>query len=311
MWSKTMSSEILVVGSLNMDLVVRAAHLPQPGETVLGDFFATFPGGKGANQAVAAARMGAAVKMVGCIGADAFGQLLLESLQESGVDTHLVSVVQDAPTGVALISVEASGENTIVVVPGANARLLPADLPRLTPDLDQARVLVVQLETPLDTVSAALNMASRAGVITVLNAAPAQKLPPEILVNLDYLIVNEIELFAVSASAGLSMPAVCQQLLERGVGQVVVTLGAQGVYACSPAGEFQQPAFPVSAVDTTAAGDAFVGAFAAALARGLELSAALSWGNAAGALAVTKAGAQPSLPALLDVKRLLQGEMSP
>jgi ribokinase len=304
-----MSFDILVIGSLNMDLVVNAPCLPKRGETVLGSLFAVFPGGKGANQAVAAARAGGQVCLLGKIGVDDFGQQLLESLKNSGVSTELVGQQADCTTGVALITVDEKGDNTIVVVPGANSTVLVADLKQAENLIAEVKVLVLQLEIPIKTVDHAVFLAKKHRVPVVLNAAPVDALNDATLAGLDYLVVNETELQQVSGTVGLEdLNPACDLLLRRGVRNVVVTLGSYGVYVYNHQERFQLPAHTVPVIDSTAAGDAFVGAFAAALVRGASLQEAAAWGNAAGALAVTKAGAQPSLPTEAEIIHFMSQE---
>ncbi len=303
-------TSICVVGSLNMDLVMRTPHLPAPGETVSGGPFATHPGGKGANQAVAAARLGAAVAMVGRVGGDAFGARLRTELAEAGIDIRQVVTLPDVASGVALIAVEASGQNSIIIAPGANGALTPADVEAAGPTITAAQVLLLQLETPLPAVQRAAELAHAAGTLVLLNPAPAQPLPAELLAQVDYLIPNEQEAalllgeaIATDADAAGAAQRLCAQ---TGVGGVVITLGAQGAVLAQAQTEPQfVPAHSVEVADTTAAGDAFVGAFAVALAEGRTPAEALRWGNAAGALAVTAAGAQPSLPSRNAVAALL------
>lgn len=298
-----MAGNIVVVGSLNMDLVVCSPRHPQPGETLLGSEFHTFPGGKGANQAVAAARLGGHVKMIGCVGEDAFGNALLQALSKDGVDTRHVGRLERVPTGVTLITVDAAGQNAIVVVPGANGELSPPDLLAAGSAFEGASVVVMQLEIPLLTVAYAADLAHRAGARVVLNPAPAQPLDAALLKRVDVLIPNQPEaaLLTGAASAGES----ARRLMAWGVGSVIVTLGADGVLVVESESQTYIPAHRVSAVDTTAAGDAFVGAFAVALFEGHSTREAAMWGNAAGALAVTRPGAQPSLPARAELEKLL------
>ncbi len=295
------SGNVLVVGSLNMDLVVWVERHPKPGETVSGSDIRRFPGGKGANQAVAAARLGAQVRMVGRVGLDENGAELLRRLENEDIDVVGVQRV-GTPTGVALISVDAQGQNAIIVSPGANARLLPEDL---TPELfEGAGVVVLQLETPLETVQRAAELGRAAGARVLLNAAPAQALPPELLRLLDVLVVNEFEAAQVAASTEPKTSEEALALaraLSRLVPLVVVTLGEHGLVWAGASSEGAMPAFAVDPVDTTAAGDAFVGGLAAALAAGEPLEQALRFGSAAGALATTKPGAQPSLPYVKDL----------
>ena len=298
-----MAGHIVVVGSLNMDLVVRSPRHPQPGETLLGAEFRTFPGGKGANQAVAAARLGGHVKLIGRVGADAFGDALLETCTRDGVDTGHVERLPDAPTGVALITVDDAGQNTIVVVPGANGKLSPPDLLAAAPAFEGASVVVMQLEVPLLTVIYAADLARRHGARVVLNPAPAQPLSATGLEQVDVLIPNQSEAALLTGCASAGDAA--RRLMASGVCSVIVTMGEGGVLIAEGETATLLPAHQVSVLDTTAAGDAFVGAFAVALAEGRTVREAAAWGNAAGALAVTRAGAQPSLPARAELERFL------
>lgn len=289
-----MNGHIVVVGSLNMDLVVRAPRLPKVGETILGSDFRTFPGGKGANQAVAAARLGHAVKMIGRVGNDAFGEALLATVARDGVDTTHIRRDPQAATGVALITVEEQGNNAIVVAPGANARLTPEDINAAEDILKGASVLLLQLECPLSAVAHAIHLARQHQVLVVLNPAPAQTLEADLLERVDYLIPNQTELALLAGQD--SIQAAMRVLFQHGVKNLVVTLGEEGALVANGQQEIHLPAYRVPVVDTTAAGDAFAAAFAVALAEGHDLLEAARWGNAAGALTVTKAGAQPSLP---------------
>jgi ribokinase len=298
------SHKILVVGSLNMDLVVQAQRHPRVGETILGDSFQTFPGGKGANQAVAAARLGGQVGMVGRVGQDPFAQVLRAELERSGVEARYVEVDEKAPTGVALITVDREGQNTIVVVPGANGQLSQEHIYKAEAAFQDAAVLLVQLEIPLETVFLAVEMAARHGVKVLLNPAPAAQLADDLLARTDILIPNQHELAILSGETGLE-PGVAR-LRARGARSVLVTLGADGIYYADQERSFYQPALAVQAVDTTAAGDAFVGGFGLALAEGSSLSEAIEWGRTAGALAVTRAGAQSSLPFRSEVEALIR-----
>jgi ribokinase len=291
-----------------MDLVVRVGRLPAAGETLLGDAFFTAPGGKGANQAVAAARLGAPTRMVGRVGGDVFGAALRAGLAADGVDVAGVLVDAGAASGVALIQVDHAGENTIVVAPGANAALGAPDLARLETALEGARVLLLQLEVPLDAVLAAARLARARGVTVLLDPAPARDLPDELCALADLITPNEHEAAALvgfevrdQEQAGRAGRA----LLARGAGAAVVKLGARGACWCGPGGEQVLPPFPVAAVDTVAAGDAFNGGLAAALSEGRPMPEALRWGLAAGALAVTRAGAQPALPRRAELLALL------
>ena len=294
---------ILVVGSLNMDLVVQAPRHPKPGETILGSGFQTFPGGKGANQAVAAARLGGQVRMVGRVGQDDFGEILLETVSRDGVETTWIKKDPQAATGVALITVDGAGQNTIVVVPGANGQVSPQDVQAAEAAFHQAGVLLLQLEVPLPVIAKAVELAKRDGLQVVLNPAPAAYLETSLLSDVDYLVPNQSELEILTGQSGIEQGV--QRLQDLGVGKVIVTLGGDGVLVADGKDRIRLPIYPVQVVDTTAAGDAFVGAFAVALMEGLSTEEAAGWGNAAGALAVTKAGAQASLPTRGALEQLL------
>jgi ribokinase len=303
-----MSASIVVVGSLNMDLVVRAPRIPRPGETIIGGAFHTVPGGKGANQAVAAARLGAGVSMVGRVGHDAFGGNLLENLVADGIDHAYVVQDGEAATGVALIVVDDNGENSIVVSSGANMRLSPADVEAASSVIAAAAVLVMQLEVPLESVICSAELARAQGVQVVLNPAPARPLPAQLLSMVDVLVPNETEaalLTGLPVGTQGEAGRAAEALLGSGVGTVILTLGERGALPVV-AGEMQvYPAFDVKPVDTTAAGDAFVAGLAVALAEGKGLDEAVRWANVAGALATTQMGAQPSLPSRGALEQLL------
>jgi ribokinase len=303
-----MNAHVTVVGSLNMDLVARALRIPQPGETIIGGDFHTVPGGKGANQAVAAARLGAQVSMVGRVGHDAFARPLLDNLAADGVDHTFVTQDPEAATGVALIVVDDAGQNSIVVASGANMRLSPADVDAAEAVIASTDVLLLQLESPLETVTRAAEVARAHGVTVILNPAPARSLPAALLSLVDVLIPNESETMLLAGQpveGQAEAEAAAAALRELGVGIVILTLGERGALLAREEGVELFPAFHVTPVDTTAAGDAFVGGFAAALAGGEPLTEAVRWGNAAGALATTKLGAQPSLPTRRAVETLL------
>lgn len=291
--------DVVVVGSLNMDLVARAPRMPVPGETLLGHSFATVPGGKGANQAVAAARLGARTAMIGCVGEDAFGLALRTGLEADGIDCRAIRTVAGGSSGVALIVVDAYGRNGIVVVPGANARLAPEDVDRHASLLASSRVVALQLENPLATVLHAARTARALGRTVVLNPAPAQALPPGLLACVDFLVPNEIEagmLTGLAVDSPERAVEAGQRLRAEGAPNVLVTIGERGVALVTAAGARHVPAHRVEVVDTTAAGDTFIGALCVALARGRSLDAAVDFAQAAAAIAVTRPGAQPSIP---------------
>lgn len=303
-----MPAHVVVVGSLNMDLVVRAPRIPAPGETIIGGEFRTAPGGKGANQAVAAARLGARVAMVGRVGEDDFADQLLGGLDADHVNHQGVARDSGSPTGVALIVVDDGGQNSIVVAPGANMRVSPGDVDAAEQTIAAADVLLLQLEIPLDAVQHAAEVAHDHGVTVVLNPAPARDLPAGLLSRVDVLIPNESEtglLTGLPVGSGAELRDAAGALLEQGVSTAILTLGARGALLATGSGLESIPAFRVQAVDTTAAGDAFAGGFAVALAEGKPLAEAVRWGNAAGALATTRLGAQPSLPRRGELEELL------
>lgn len=301
------SPEVVVVGSANVDLVVPVEALPRPGQTVLGGDHLQAPGGKGANQAVAAARLGRAVAMVGRVGDDDLGGQLRAVLADAGVDTSHTHVTADVPTGVALITVDAAGENTIAVSPGANARLTPADVAAADGLLGAAAVTLLQLEIDLDTVAAAV---ARAGGTVVCNPAPAAALPAEVLAGIDVLVPNRGELALL---AGVPHPDTLDAVVVAarslpGDGAVVVTLGGDGALVVDGDTVAHVPAVPVEAVDTTGAGDAFCGGLADGLARGLDVVAAARWASRVAALATTRRGAQAGLPTRDEVEARTPGD---
>ncbi|HTR39535.1 MAG TPA: ribokinase [Bryobacteraceae bacterium] len=308
-----MAAPIVVVGSLNMDFVLAVERLPLPGETILGRNFRTIPGGKGANQAYAAAKLtgnGAVVRMLGRVGADWFGAALKENLASAGVDIGAVLETTGETTGVACIQVDDAGENAITVAPGANNTLSSADVDSQRWALADARCVLLQLEVPLETVTAGLREARRAGAICILDPAPARALPKEILELVDIATPNESEAFLL---AGLPQSrldaagavALGQRIKELGPRSVVVTLGKQGCVYCGPDRTFAVPGFRVAAVDSTAAGDTFNAALAVALSEGAEMELALRFANAAAAISVTRPGAQTSAPSRAEVDALL------
>jgi len=304
------AQRVLVVGSANVDFTVAASRLPGVGETVSGGTLLVNHGGKGANQAVAARRLGAEVRFVACVGDDASGRDIRAALQAEGVGVDGVMVTREAATGTALIVVDGQGRNQIVVAPGANWRLSAEHVRSRAEDFAWAQVVLCQLETPLDTLDVALGEARRRGLVTVLNPAPVRDgISADVWRRVDYLTPNEGEaarLSGVPAEDVRSASAAARRLRERGVGTVIVTLGVQGSIACTAGGDVRTEAFPVKAVDTTAAGDSFNGALGTALAAGDALPDALRFASAAAALACTRRGAQPSLPIRAEVDRLLR-----
>jgi len=303
---------IVVVGSLNADFVVRVDRFPAPGETVRGIGFDVFAGGKGGNQAAAAARLGGRVAMVGQVGGDAQGAWLRASLVAAGVEVGCVSTDDSVSSGVALITTDAAGQNEIVVVAGANGTFMPERLAPAATLLRQASVVLLQLEIPLATVERAAAEARAAGATLLLDPAPAADVANQLLALASLVTPNETELAMLAAAPVLDAPTPedeidrrALRLLARGAAAVLVKLGARGARLVTPSQRLAWSAFPVDVVDTTAAGDAFNGALAVALAEGAELTDAIRFACAAGALSVTRAGAQPSMPTRDDVEHLL------
>lgn len=308
-------AEVLVVGSLNADLVVRTARFPSPGETIQGNDLAIIPGGKGANQAVAASRLGADVAMVGRVGKDAFGTDLIENLKENKVDTSHVPQDDSVATGTAVIVVDARGQNSIVLSPGANGKVSPSDAesaPFGNPSSSSARgasLLLLQFEIPIETVVHAARLAKEKGLRVLLNPAPAHEVPDELLQSADFLLPNETELGLLAGqpvSDLASAETAARSLVSRGAANVIVTLGANGALIVNADEVEHIPSFNVKAVDTTAAGDAFIGGFASALLKQRPLEEAVRFACACGALAATRFGAQPSLPTREEVETLLE-----
>ncbi len=296
---------IIVIGSLNADLVVRAPRFPEPGETISGQDLAIIPGGKGANQAVAAARQGTSVAMVGRVGNDSFGPTLIQNLRDNKVDTACV-LTDESATGTAIIVVDADGQNSIVLSPGANGKVIPTDVDAVSfQDVD---ALLLQLEIPLETVMHAASLARQNGLRVILNPAPARQLPDSLLADVDILVPNESELQLLSGQSVTDIDSAkfaAHALLEKGVKTIIVTLGANGALLVTGEKVTHVPTFKVDVVDTTAAGDAFIGGLAAALLKYKSLEEAVRHGNASGALAATKFGAQPSLPTADEVEHLM------
>jgi ribokinase len=297
--------KLLVVGSINIDLVASANRLPAPGETILGSSFDVFNGGKGANQAVAIAKLGAPVDMIGSLGTDLFAERLLSGLKTAGVDTHAVQMVA-GPCGVAHISRADNGENSIIVIPGANHLVSAAFIDSHLDAVQRASMILVQLETPLDAVIRLAEQAWEAKTPLMLDPAPARPLPEVLLKRTTWLTPNETEAQMLLGRVNLDPAEAAQKLLATGVRNVALKLGAQGVYLAGRDCSGQQiPAFKVKAVDTTAAGDCFNAAFAVALTGGKPPAEAARYASAAAAISVTRAGAQPSLPTSAEVEAFL------
>jgi ribokinase len=306
---EVMQAKVVVVGSLNMDLVIRAPRLPRAGETLAGESFATVPGGKGANQAVAAARLGASVAMIGCLGNDAYGEQLRGALLAEQIDCQAVTGLDNVPTGIASIVVDDSSQNAIIIVAGGNGQLTPERVSGFDHLLASAEVVICQLEVPVPTVAHTLQRARELGKIVILNPAPAvAALPAQWYALIDYLIPNETEaaiLTGLPVDSLASAEAAAAALIVAGAGKVLITLGEQGAVFANGQGFEHFPARKVQALDTTAAGDTFVGGFAAALSQGLSEAEAIRFGQAAAALSVTRAGAQPSIPSFNEVQASL------
>jgi len=308
--SDPQAPRIVVVGSTNTDLVVSVAHIPAPGETVLGGTLQITPGGKGANQAVAAARLGGTVTFIARVGDDDFGRRSLAGFAEDEIDTAFVTMTPGVASGVALISVaETAGENSIVVAPGANARLSPADIDAAAAAFDAAAVVVLSLEVPLDTVIRAAELASARRVPIVLNPAPARALPARLLSMVTLLTPNETEARQIAGAgrpnADVDVETIGAELLATGVETAVITLGALGSLIVTPDGTEYASSVRVKAVDTVAAGDCFTGALAVEIAAGRSLRDAVRFASAAAAVKVTRHGAQAGIPHRADVEALL------
>jgi ribokinase len=301
---------IVVIGSSNTDMVVRVPSLPRPGQTVIGGTFFTARGGKGANQAVAAARAGGSVALIACLGDDTLGDETLAALTAEGIEVEGVRRISGTPSGVALILVDERGENSIAVAPGANALLAPDQVERCAEQLSPRDVLLAQLETPLESVLAAARAASRAGARVILNPAPARDLPDELLALVSVLTPNESEaarLSGVLVGEEHGLEDAATALLRRGVGAVVITCGAAGAYVATAELRESIPGHRVEARDTTGAGDVFNGALAVALAEQISLVDAVRFANAAAAISVTRDGAQPATPRRAQILALLGG----
>ena len=304
-----MANPIVVVGSSNTDMIIKMDQLPKPGETILGGQFVTAAGGKGANQAVAAARAGGAVTFVARVGEDVFGSQAVAGFVKDGINVDYVFKDKTSPSGVALIFVAKDGENSIAVAGGANGNLSSADLEKAKPAVIHAKILVAQLETPLETVQAAAELAAAHGVTFILNPAPARPLADSLLKLVSILTPNETEaelLTGIKVDSEQTATAAAQVLLAKGCGTVILTLGAKGAFVATLKARFLVPGFKVTAVDTTAAGDVFNGTLAVALSEDKPLAESVRFANAAAALSVTRLGAQPSAPRRQEITHFLQ-----
>ena len=295
---------ICVIGSLNMDLVVNVDTMPKPGQTLLGGNFKEVPGGKGANQAVAMARLEGNVSMIGKVGKDGFGKTLIKALNNDNVNTNHVHIA-NCSTGVAFITVDKNAQNAIVVAPGANFQLTKDDIDKNIDCIKNSDIVVIQLETPLKTVKYALQVAKGLNKYTILNPAPAVKLDDEIIGHVDLLTPNETELEIISEikiENEDDINKAAKKMIEKGVKELIVTLGSKGSLYINEEKSFFKPAYTVEAVDTTAAGDSFTGALAVSLSNNKTMEEAMDFASKVGALSVMKEGAQSSLPTLKDVE---------
>lgn len=298
--------DILVIGSINADLVVQTPRFPQPGETISGDDLKIIPGGKGANQAVAAARQGVSVRMVGRVGNDSFGPELIDNLKQNDVDTSHIQIDSQAATGTAIIVVNSDGQNSIVLSPGSNGKVSSADVNSVA--FSDHKLVLLQLEIPFETVLYATQRGKESGLRVLLNPAPARSLPDELISLPDFLVPNETELSLLTGQAVTditSAESAARTLLTRGAQNVIVTLGENGALIVTSKQAIHVDTYKVNVVDTTAAGDAFIGGFASALLQNKSLEESVRYACACGALATTRFGAQPSLPTKEEVERIM------
>lgn len=303
-------SRIAVIGSINTDMVVRSSEIPKPGQTLMGHSFITTGGGKGANQAVTAARLGGEVSLIAKIGADAFGEISLENFKKEKINTAYVYTDQHAPSGIAIIVVDDKGENVIVVAPGANALLNKDDIQKAEEAIKTADIVLFQLEVPMSTVAEGVRLAKKHNRLVMLNPAPASAIPGDILQHIDIITPNQTEALALTGITVNDIPSAqqaCDILHKKGITTVIITMGEQGAYLSSGNDKQMVAGYNAGkAIDTVAAGDTFCGALAIAIAEGRSLYEAIQFANAAAALSVTKAGAQASIPNRDDVTKLLK-----
>ena len=299
-----MNKKIIVVGSSNTDMVVKVPHIPAPGETVMGSELLTIPGGKGANQAVGAARADGEVVFIACVSDDTFGTGAISNYKNDGINTSFIKVKPGIHSGVALINVAADGENSIAVAPGANSHLLPEDIARAKDAFAGAAVVLTQLEIPLETVTAVARIAEELSIPMILNPAPGARLSRNLLKRISFITPNETEaalLTGIKEVNDDTIPLMAQELYDLGIETVILTLGSRGVYLLNSEFQGMIPGYKVKAVDTTAAGDVFNGALASAIAGGMETRQAIDFAQRAAAISVTRMGAQPSAPALKEI----------
>ena len=307
-----MDKNIVVIGSSNTDMIIKMSRIPKPGETVLGGEFSIAAGGKGANQAVAAARSGGEVTFIACVGSDMFGQQAIDGFVSDQINVDYIYKDEYAASGVAFIFVDNKGENSIAVASGANYQLMPEHIDKSKEAITSAQILVMQLETPMATITAAVKLAKENGIKVILNPAPARPLDNELLQNISILTPNEGEselLTGVKVEDDLSAEKAANILLDKGLEAVLITLGSRGVFLATPDDCIMVPGFTVEAVDTTAAGDVFNGALAVALCENSSFEEAIRFANAAGALSVTKLGAQPSAPDRQEIENFIREKM--
>ncbi|MEF9991552.1 MAG: ribokinase [Romboutsia sp.] len=295
--------KICVIGSLNMDLVVKVDTMPKGGQTLIGSDFKKVPGGKGANQAVAMARLGGDVRMIGKVGNDGFGNTLINALKNDNVNTKYIHT-EEGPTGVAMITVDKNAENSIVVAPGANFKVLDIDIDNNIEAIKESDIVVLQLETPIDTIKHALNRSKELNKYTILNPAPAVKLEDVIIANVDLLTPNETELEILSGvpiNSEDDIVLAAKTMIDKGVKELIVTLGSKGSLYINKNTQIFKGSYKVEAVDTTAAGDSYTGALSVAFANSKGIKESMEFASKVGALSVTKEGSQSSLPKLEDV----------